>query len=217
MTHSYLLDDACGRVCALQSERESVRQRKGERARESESESNGESERERESEVQQQEREKCNRNSKSERESKRRARAGARTRARARRLQLNCSFMYALFHVCDTTFTYVWHGSRMCGMPCSYVWHDWFISATRLIHICVIQMRIIQTLIKTYEVATISRPFKIIGLFCKRALWKRLYSAKGIYNFKEPTNRSQPIFRCVIRLIHMCDNMYVYMYTCMYT
>jgi len=29
-----------------------------------------------------------------------------------------------------------------------------------------------------YGVATISRLLKIIGLFCKRALWKRLYSAK---------------------------------------
>jgi len=29
---------------------------------------------------------------------------------------------------------------------------------------------------------------KIIGLFCKRALYKRLHSAKETYNFKEPTN-----------------------------
>ena len=35
--------------------------------------------------------------------------------------------------------------------------------------------------------ATISRPLKIIGLFCKRALSKRLYSAKETYNFKKPT------------------------------
>jgi len=39
----------------------------------------------------------------------------------------------------------------------------------------------------------ISRLLKIIGLFCKRALSKRPYSAKETYNFKEPTNRSQPI------------------------
>ena len=35
-------------------------------------------------------------------------------------------------------------------------------------------------------VASISRPLKIIGLFCKRALQKRLYSAQETYNFKEP-------------------------------
>jgi len=41
-------------------------------------------------------------------------------------------------------------------------------------------------------VATISRLFKKIGLFCKRALYKRRYSAKETYYFKEPTNRSHP-------------------------
>ena len=46
---------------------------------------------------------------------------------------------------------------------------------------------------ETYGVATISRLPKIIGLFCKRALKKRRYSAKETYNFKEPTNRSHPI------------------------
>jgi len=45
-----------------------------------------------------------------------------------------------------------------------------------------------------YEVATISRLLKVAGLFCKRALYKRRYSAKETYNFKEPTNRSHPIF-----------------------
>jgi len=42
-------------------------------------------------------------------------------------------------------------------------------------------------------VVTFSRLLKIIGLFCKRALKKRQYSAKETYNFKEPTKRSHPI------------------------
>jgi len=42
----------------------------------------------------------------------------------------------------------------------------------------------------TYGVATISRHLKITRLFCKRALYKRLYSAKETYNFKEPTHLS---------------------------
>ena len=46
-------------------------------------------------------------------------------------------------------------------------------------------------------VATISRLLKIIGLFCKRALYKRLYSAKETYDFKEPTDCSHPICRYV--------------------
>jgi len=41
-----------------------------------------------------------------------------------------------------------------------------------------------------YGVATISRLLEIIRLFCKRALQKRLYSAKETCNFKEPTNES---------------------------
>ena len=60
----------------------------------------------------------------------------------------------------------------------------------------------------SYGVATISRPLKIKGLFCKRALLKRSYSAYETYNLKEPTNRSHPIsdMTCsyVIWLMH-CD------------
>jgi len=33
----------------------------------------------------------------------------------------------------------------------------------------------------------------MIGLFCKRALQKRLYFAKETYDLKEPPSRSQPI------------------------
>ena len=46
---------------------------------------------------------------------------------------------------------------------------------------------------KWLGVATISRRLKIKGIFCKRALLKRRYSAKETYNFKEPTNRNHPI------------------------
>ena len=44
-----------------------------------------------------------------------------------------------------------------------------------------------------YGMATISRLLKTIGLFSKRALYKRLYSAKETYNFKKLTNLSHPI------------------------
>jgi len=47
--------------------------------------------------------------------------------------------------------------------------------------------------IMAYGVATIIRLLKTIGLFCKRALLKRLCSAKESYNFIESTNRCQPI------------------------
>jgi len=41
--------------------------------------------------------------------------------------------------------------------------------------------------------ATISRLLQIIGLFCKRALSKRRYSAEDTYDFKEPTDCSHSI------------------------
>jgi len=44
-----------------------------------------------------------------------------------------------------------------------------------------------------YGVATVSRIDKMIGLFCKRALQKRRYSAKEIYNLIDPTDHSHPI------------------------
>ena len=39
----------------------------------------------------------------------------------------------------------------------------------------------------------ISKLLKVIGLFCKRALLKRRFSAKETYNFKEPTDRSHHV------------------------
>jgi len=46
---------------------------------------------------------------------------------------------------------------------------------------------------RCYGVALVSRLLKIIGLFCKKDLEKRLYSAKETYNLKEPTNHGHPI------------------------
>jgi len=51
--------------------------------------------------------------------------------------------------------------------------------------------------------ATISTLLKIVGLFCKRALQKRLYSAKETYNFKEPTNRSPTYDRTTYEWYHL--------------
>ena len=46
---------------------------------------------------------------------------------------------------------------------------------------------------RRYGVAMTRRLLKSIGLFRKRALSNRLFTAKETYNFKEPTNLSQPI------------------------
>jgi len=51
-----------------------------------------------------------------------------------------------------------------------------------------------------YGVALVSRIDKIISLFCKIDLCKRLYSAEETYSFIDPTHCSHPIvtvFICV--------------------
>ena len=80
----------------------------------------------------------------------------------------------------------------LCYYACHYdmtrprVWQDSFIYVTWLIDSpCACHY--------SYGVATISSLLKIIGLFCKRALLKRNYSAEETYILKEPTNRSHPI------------------------
>ena len=86
-----------------------------------------------------------------------------------------------LEHQCSMTPSYASDSLICCGVTHCYdvtwlidmLWHDTLIC---------------------YGVATISMLLQIIGLFCKRALQKRLYSAKETYNFKEPANRSHPIW-----------------------
>jgi len=63
-----------------------------------------------------------------------------------------------------------------------------------------------------YEVATISRLLNITGLFCKRAISKRLYFAKETCTFKEPTNRSHPIHRSICVCVFACVCVFVRRY-----
>ena len=82
--------------------------------------------------------------------------------------------------------------------------------------------------ISQYGVALVSRLLKMIGLFYKRALSKRRYSAKETYNFKEPINRSHPIVccdlqgsvgrssACVLAISHMCFRTYVFSHVCIF-
>jgi len=63
-------------------------------------------------------------------------------------------------------------------------------------------------------VAMVSRIDKMIGLFCKRALSKRRYSAKETYHLIEPIDRSHPIATlcmCMCMCLCPCVCMYVYM------
>ena len=94
--------------------------------------------------------------------------------------------------------TYI-EGERDCilhserGIVCIQGVQSLAFSQSVHIYIC-IYVRILSWLLQyVYEVASSSRLLKITGLFCKRALLKRRYSAKDTYDFKEPTNRSHPI------------------------
>ena len=108
-------------------------------------------------------------------------------------------------NVCDMTRSYVWRAlldsvkwliisvlspwknSLLSRVQYARAASRAHICATWLVHVCD------TTRLLSYEVATISRLLKIPGLFCKRALQKRLYSANETYNLKEPINRSHPI------------------------
>jgi len=118
----------------------------------------------------------------------------------------HASFIYVtwLIHICDMTHLYMWHDSfiyvtwliHTYDMTHSYMWHDSFIYVTWLsygwsIHMCAMILDGIlihmcaMKLSLEYGVATICRLLKIIGLFCKKALLKRLYSAKKTDHFQE--------------------------------
>jgi len=59
-----------------------------------------------------------------------------------------------------------------------------------------------------YWVATLNRIDKMIGLFCKRALYKRQYSAKETCHLIDPTYRSHPIHTWMSHAIYINDTWY---------
>jgi len=106
-----------------------------------------------------------------------------------------CDMVMSRIHMCDMI---PWHRCQLYQWVMSHVW------MSHVTHMCeschtyewVMSPESIRFVIHMNAwcngVATISRLLKTIGLFCKRALLKSPYSAKGTYNCKEPTNRSHP-------------------------
>jgi len=91
-------------------------------------------------------------------------------------------------------FTHMNESRHTCKCVISYMWMSDFRHANE----------------SYYGVATISRLLKIIGLFCKRALENRLYSAKETYELRSllivatPYTHSWVIWHmCMSRVTHM--------------
>jgi len=86
-----------------------------------------------------------------------------------------------------------------------HVWHDDFITLLFNVYntfeYTTFVMISWQSQWRRYGVALVSRIDKIVGLFCKRALFKRQYSAKEIYNVIDPTYRSHPIIGVLMVLL----------------
>jgi len=90
----------------------------------------------------------------------------------------------------DTTQETCVAGALQCVAVCC--------SVSQCVAVCCIVLQSIAThwsLAHCYGVALVSRIDKSIGLFCKRALSKRRYSAKETYNFIDPTHCSHPIIQ----------------------
>jgi len=118
-------------------------------------------------------------------------------------------YMTWLIHMCEVAFIWddpphsyvwqaIWHDSFICVMWHIHVHRSVFVCTLVTFHVWggihVRQPTTFRVCHVAYGVATISRLLKIIGLFCKRALQKRRYSAKETYNFKEPATRGHPIW-----------------------
>jgi len=126
--------------------------------------------------------------------------------------------------MCCSILSYVLQCAAVCCsvLPCAAVLCSVLCSVLQCVAVgcaCVLTcvLRLLTLMLRVsayfvcYGVASISMLLKIISLFCKRDLQRRLYSAKETYNFEEPANRSHPISKCAFD-----QYVFVYMYSCTY-
>ena len=104
------------------------------------------------------------------------------------------TYEWVMLHIRMSHVTYEWvmphirishetHTNESCHADMSWTSHVNCKNESCYVHKCVMR----------YRVATFIRIDKIIGLFCKRALQKRRYTAEETYNFIDPTDHSHPI------------------------
>ena len=127
------------------------------------------------------------------------------------------TYTYTYRYMCTHTYTHT-HARMICRLhsssrkfvrvyvcmyvyvTCIYVWvHvciERQIEPQIFVHVCIICVHVC-TYVYGHGVATISRLLKIIGLFCRISSLLQGSFAKETYDFKEPTNRSHPIYVCI--------------------
>jgi len=104
-----------------------------------------------------------------------------------------CVCVFMCVRMCVCVYACVYMGAHLFVYMNTGGWLYICPTVTALIISALSSTRILRCDPVYYGVATMGRLLKIIGLFCKRAIYKKLHSAKETYNFKEPTNRSHPI------------------------
>jgi len=67
--------------------------------------------------------------------------------------------------------------------------------------------------VHTTTLYTISRLLEIIWIFCKRALQKRLYSAKVAHNFNACAYKDERRYHSSLHIIYMNTHIYTYTHT----
>ena len=104
-------------------------------------------------------------------------------RAQKKKLSSSLSLSLSLTLSLACTYPLSRTATQKWNIHTPFLWH----TLTHLKHRRTLNSKLVSL---SYGAASSSRLIKIIGLFCKRALWKRRYSAKETCNFKEPTNLS---------------------------
>jgi len=126
----------------------------------------------------------------------------------------HCTYIHIHIHLnlCTCTCKYLYIHIH----PCLYLYTQvsWQWQEEKMVHCSELLLQTLHVYIYTYThgVATISRLLKIIGLFCKRALQKRPIFSKDTCNFKEPTNRSRPMWIYLHAFVNTCIYMYIHVY-----
>ena len=122
-------------------------------------------------------------------------------RWRGKWLYIRWQWLYIRWQATWPTWQSTWLSIRWQAMPClspyrlSITWQATWLSISPVYQMTSYPLCHHIPCLSPYPLASASRIDNIIGLFCKRALYKKQYSAKKTYNCIDPTDRSHPILQ----------------------